>query len=127
MLRLVLAVAAGGAAGSVARYGVLVLAERAGATFPWGTMAINVAGSLLLGALVRVFAAPPGATPGALPLALTVGLCGGFTTISTFSLDVLRLLQAGAAGRAALYAAASVALSLAAVWAGFALAARPGT
>ena len=125
MLRLVLAVAAGGAAGSVARYGVALLAERAGAGFPWGTLAVNVAGSLLLGALVRHLAVPPGAAPAALPLALTVGLCGGFTTFSTFSLDLLRLLQSGAAGRAALYAAASVGLSLAAVWAGFTLAARP--
>ena len=122
MLRLVLAVAAGGALGAVARYGVALAALRGGATFPVGTLAVNVVGSLLLGALVRLFATVPGSAPTPLELGLTVGLCGGFTTFSTFSLDTLRLLQAGQYGRAGTYALLSVLLSVAAVWAGWGLA-----
>ena len=123
MLRLLLAVAAGGAAGSVARYAIALLAQRAHAGFPYGTLLVNVAGSLLLGALVRTFAAHSSG-PTTAQLALTVGLCGGFTTFSTFGLDTLRLLQSGEHGRAAAYVAASVVLSVAGVWAGIALAAR---
>ena len=128
MTRLLLAVAAGGALGSVARYAVALLAQRSGATFPYGTLAVNVAGSLLLGCHVRLFAEPRSAVPVVLQLGLTVGLCGGFTTFSTFSVDTLRLLQAGEYGRAGLYVVGSVALSLAATMAGMMLAggAAPG-
>ena len=123
MPRLLLAIAAGGALGSVARYGVALLAQRAHATFPYGTLVVNVAGSLLLGALVRSFASHSSG-PTTTQLALTIGLCGGFTTFSTFSLDALRLLQSGEHGRAAAYVAGSVGLSIAAVWLGLLLAAR---
>jgi CrcB protein len=123
MPRLLLAIAAGGALGSVARYGVALLAQRAHASFPYGTLVVNVAGSLLLGVLVRSFASHSSG-PTVTQLALTIGLCGGFTTFSTFSLDTLRLLQSGEHGRAAAYVAASVGLSVTAVWLGFLLAAR---
>jgi CrcB protein len=126
MLRLLLAIAAGGAVGAVARYGVALAALRAGATFPYGTLAVNVLGSFLLGALVRLFGAAPASGPRALELALTVGLCGGFTTFSTFGLDTVRLLETGQPAHAALYVAASVALSLLALWAGLALASVAG-
>ncbi len=111
---LVLAIALGGAAGSVARWWIGSLAPDA--AFPWATLAINVAGSLLLGMLVR--AAVVSAAPAELRLALTVGFCGGFTTFSTFSLETVRMAQSGAWGRAGAYVLASVLLSLAAVAAG---------
>lgn len=116
-----LAVAVGGALGSIARYLLAVLGARPGA-WPWTTLGINVAGSLLLGFLVR-YAAPAvqGAPPAAL-LGATVGFCGGFTTFSAFSVELLGLVERGAWGRAAAYAVASVALCLAAALLGATLA-----
>ena len=115
-----LLVALGSAAGGVLRFAVgTALAPRAPLAFPTATLLVNVAGSLLLGLLVRD--AAPGAEPTALRLALTVGLCGGFTTFSTFGLETLRLVQAGAPARAALYVALSIGLSLAAVAVGLAV------
>jgi CrcB protein len=115
------AIALAGAAGTLARYGVSTLLQRAGSTLPYGTLAVNVLGSFLLGVLLRAGAAPPDAPPSALRLALTVGFCGGFTTFSAFSVETALLLQSGAYARAALYASTSVLLSLAAVFAGFAM------
>lgn len=117
---MLLAIAAGGALGSVARYllGALVAPRAAG--FPWATLAINVSGSLLLGALA-VALAGPGPSPAA-RAGLTVGFCGGFTTFSTFSLETLALLEQGSYARAGAYAAASLVLSVAAAMAGAALA-----
>ena len=117
---LAIAVALGGAAGTLARWWIGGLAQEASATFPTGTLAIHVAGSLLLGFLARYLletSAPP-----ELRLALTVGLCGGFTTFSTFSYETIALLEDGNVGRASAYVIASVVLSLAATWAGLALA-----
>ena len=115
-----IAVAIGGAVGSLARWWIGGLAQEASATFPSGTLAINVAGSLLLGFLARYLletSAPP-----ELRLALTVGLCGGFTTFSTFSYETVALLESGSLVRAAVYVTASVVLSIAATMAGLALA-----
>ena len=115
-----IAVAIGGAMGSLARWWIGGLAQEASATFPSGTLAINVAGSLLLGFLARYLletSAPP-----ELRLALTVGLCGGFTTFSTFSYETVALLESGSLLRAAVYVTASVVLSIAATMAGLALA-----
>src|SRR5687768_6678422 len=114
------AIALGGAVGSVLRYGIgSVLQQRVGAGFPVGTFVVNVTGSLLLGFLVRYLLATP-ASP-ELRAALTIGLCGGYTTFSTFSLETLRLLEEGNWGRAGFYVVASVALSLLATAAGLAL------
>ena len=115
---LVLAIAIGGAAGSVARWAIGSLSP-ADATFPWATLAINVGGSLLLGVLLG--AAFMASAPAHLRLALTVGFCGGFTTFSTFSAETVRLLEAGAWGRAATYAGVSVVLAISATAAGIAL------
>lgn len=115
MLYLYLAV--GGVLGTLSRYGLSGWVHTwAGASFPWGTFAVNVAGSFLLGAAVR----------GADLLSLTpevrglvmVGFCGAFTTFSTFSFETVSLMQEGAWGRAALYSLGSVVLGLAAVAAG---------
>jgi CrcB protein len=114
---LVLAIALGGAAGSVARWSVGMLAPDA--AFPWATLGINVVGSLVLGLLLG--AAVVEQAPTALRLALTVGFCGGFTTFSAFSVETVRLLQGGAWARAGAYAAASVFLAIAAAAAGLAL------
>ncbi len=112
----VLLVAAGGAAGSVARYLAGLAALGASATFPWGTFAVNVAGSFVLGVVLG--ALPPGSGG---RLLLGTGFCGGFTTFSTFSAEVVALAGRGAVGRAGAYAAASAARAVAAAAAGAAL------
>lgn len=114
-----LAVATGSALGGVARYLVGLALSGRSAAFPLGTLAVNVAGGLLIGFLARLMAADP-VSPAR--LFLTVGFCGGFTTFSAFSLDAVRLLQDGEPGRAGLYVVASVVASVAAVWVGLAAA-----
>jgi CrcB protein len=117
----ILAVAAGGALGAVSRYLVVgQVARLAGATFPFGTLAVNIAGSLILGLLaeyitlrwtpseeVRVF--------------LIVGVLGGFTTFSAFSLDAVLLLERGELLRAFGYIAATVLLSVGGLYVGIRL------
>lgn len=118
---MILAVAAGGALGSVARYLVGVASTRAfGLAFPWGTLIVNVAGSFLIGALVALFAIKADLSQ-EVRLFLTVGLCGGFTTFSTFSLDAWALMERGQWWQAAAYVAGSVLLSVGGLVAGLAL------
>jgi CrcB protein len=111
-------IAIGGAAGTLARYGLGLSAQRVSASFPYGTLLINVLGSFLLGLLMR-WLLSTSASP-ELRAALTVGFCGGFTTFSTFSYEAAMLIESGSWPRAAGYVAASVLLSLAATFAGFA-------
>jgi fluoride exporter len=107
----VLAVFVGGGLGALGRYGFGLFASGFGAAFPFGTLGVNVIGSLLIGLLSQVL--PTADEGGALVrLFLITGVLGGFTTFSAFSLDVIDLVEKGAAMRAALYAAASVSLSL---------------
>lgn len=113
-----LAIAAGGAAGSVLRAALSVAAVRSGV--PLATLGINVAGSALLGALAAWL--PARSHSPALAAALTTGLCGGFTTMSTMALETVQLWHGGAPGRAALYAAASLVLSVGAAALGYAAA-----
>ena len=115
----VLQVAIGGALGSVARYGVNVLAGRLVPGYPLGTLAVNVLGSLIMGLMAGIFAHRGGQHLA--PLLMT-GLLGGFTTFSAFSLDALTLWQRGEGVLAAGYVLVSIFLSLAAVFAGLALA-----
>ncbi len=115
------AIALGGAAGSLLRYGIgSAVQQRAGAGFPVGTLLVNVTGSLLLGFLAR-WLMETTVSP-EMRAALTIGLCGGYTTFSTFSIDTVRLLEEGSWGRAGTYVLASVVLSLLATIAGLALA-----
>lgn len=86
-------------------------------SFPWGTFAVNVLGSLLLGALLAAAAA--GSAPVALVALVGTGFAGAFTTFSTFAVDTLRLLEDGASAIAALNVVASVAVGLAAAVAGW--------
>jgi len=111
-------VALGGAAGASARYGVgLVAARLFGTSFPWGTLTVNVLGGLAMGLLAGLFGADRTRM-----LLLGVGVLGGFTTFSSFSLETVLMIERGAVAAAGAYAAASVALSIGALVAGLALA-----
>ncbi len=111
---------AGGGLGAVLRYGVNRLAfHLLGPGFPWGTLAVNVLGSLLMGLLIGTLAAVPGGTSHHLRQFLATGILGGFTTFSAFSLDALTLWERGQYAVAFAYVAATLCLSLAAVAAGF--------
>ncbi len=117
----ILAVAAGGAAGSVLRHlsgkTALVLF---GLAFPYGTLFVNVFGSFLMGVFIGAFSLY-GTVSQEMKSFLTVGFLGGFTTFSSFSLDVVTLYERGDIGLAALYVGLSLILSLAAIFAGLIL------
>jgi CrcB protein len=110
----------GGGIGAALRHGVNVLAaDWLGIDFPWGTLFVNVAGSLLIGALAAWFAFRGDAVwTQPLRLFLATGILGGFTTFSAFSLDFAMLFERGEVASAAAYALTSVLLSLAAAFAG---------
>lgn len=117
-MQLILAVAAGGAIGSVARYLMAGwIGHVAGPGFPLGVMVVNILGSAVMGVLVEGFALVWHASP-ELRAFLTVGVLGGFTTFSSFSLDAVLLFQKGEVGMGAIYVLGSVALSLAGLVAG---------
>lgn len=109
-----LAVALGGAAGSVLRYLLSVALAAPSLAFPINTLVVNVVGSFVLGAVLTALPTPTST----LRLLLATGLCGGFTTFSTFSSEIVTLAQRGAVARAATYAAASLFLGVVAVLAG---------
>lgn len=125
-IRLYAAVGIGSGIGAVARYLCsLGLVTAFGHGFPWGTLAVNVVGSFVIG-LYATLTEPDGrlfARPATRQFVLA-GFCGGFTTFSIFSLETLQLIEAGRAALATVNVAASVVLWLAAVWAGFRLAQR---
>lgn len=113
-------VALGGALGSVARFWVANVSDaRWGNTFPWGTLIANVSGSLLIGILAGCSGPNGGwfASDTARKF-LMIGVCGGYTTFSSFSLQTLHLVQQGQWLRAGLNILGSVALCLIAVWLG---------
>ena len=120
-------IALGGALGSVARHWLTVLAAPVGHGLPWGTIFINAAGSFAIG-FFGTLTAEGGRSPlpEAARLFFMVGVCGGFTTFSSFSLQTLDLLRGGASVRAAANVLLSVLLCLAAVAAGHHAAARLG-
>jgi CrcB protein len=113
--QLIIAVAFGGALGSVTRYLVGIGSGKLlGVDFPWGTLIINVTGSFLIGLFVGMFATRWD-LPQAVRVFLTVGICGGYTTFSTFSLDAFYLMERGEAVAAAVYMIGSVVLSVGAL------------
>ncbi|MBN8531345.1 MAG: fluoride efflux transporter CrcB [Alphaproteobacteria bacterium] len=118
---LYIAVAVGGALGSVGRFAMMNACGRWwGVEYPYGTLAVNVAGAFAMGILVGLFAAF--ASVGQEVRAFfAVGVLGGFTTFSTFSLDMVTLFQRGEVFAAVVYAAASVLLTLFALYLGLAL------
>lgn len=115
-------VALGGALGALARYGVSVAVPHSPGSFPWSTLLVNATGCLLIGlllgwhdrsrrhALVRPF--------------LAVGVLGGYTTFSTYVVDVENLFAAGRFGVAAVYLMATLVVALLAVWGGLLLTRR---
>lgn len=123
-MKFYLVVAIGGAVGCVSRFFLGSLIQlRTGASFPTGTLIINITGSFLLGFIMR-YALQSGAISPEVRLLLTTGFCGGYTTFSTFSYETALLIDDGEYGRAAFYASASVIVSLLGTFAGFALANR---
>ena len=114
-------VALGGALGSVARFGCSsLIANWFGQTFPLGTLVINVVGSLIIGFFATI-TGPDGRVlvPGDMRQFVMIGLCGGYTTFSSFSLQTLSLAQDGEYVRAGLNIVGSVVLCLLAVWIGY--------
>ena len=117
-MRFSLLVLAGSALGGLARFWLGAwMVVVAGPDFPWGTLLINVAGSLLIGLAATAI---PVSSDAARAFVI-VGLCGGFTTFSAYSLQTLELLQADRIPAALAYMAASVAACLAATWLGWVL------
>lgn len=114
-------VAIGGALGSIARFACSgFVAERIGEVFPWGTLVVNVLGSFVIGFFGNLtgpdsrYLIGTGARQ-----FVMIGICGGFTTFSSFSLQTLTLAQDGEWARASGNIAGSVALCLVSVWLGY--------
>jgi CrcB protein len=113
-------VALGSALGGVGRYACTGLGARwLGETFPWGTLFVNVSGSLVIGVLAVVIPTESRLLTDNARDFLMIGICGGFTTFSSFSLQTLNLARNGEWGAAAGYTAGSVVLCLAAVGIGY--------
>jgi CrcB protein len=121
MTRLLI-VAAGGALGAVARYGVGRLLPAGG--WPWPTLTANVVGGLLMGLLAGWLAFRAGAQGESIRLFAAVGLLGGFTTFSAFSLETALMIEKRQFALASGYVAASVVLSIAALFLGLMIARR---
>lgn len=120
-MRLLLLATAGGAIGAGTRHLVNVAALRLlGASFPWATLLVNVAGSVAMGVLVEALTRHWGGSA-ELRTFLATGILGGFTTFSAFSLDAWALYERGALALAVVYVTASVVLSIAGLVAGLAL------
>jgi fluoride exporter len=118
-------VAIGGALGSVARYWLNGIAsEKFGETFPWGTMLVNLTGSFVIG-IVAALAGPDGRMDSSSRAFATqfimIGICGGYTTFSSFSLQTLNLLRGGEWLYAGTNVFLSVIVCLVAVWLGYLL------
>lgn len=117
-MNMTVAIAAGGAFGSLFRYWTSIGVHRlAGSDFPYGTLTVNIAGSLLMGALYVLFIERMDVDP-MWRGALLVGLLGAFTTFSTFSVETLNLVENGEPMRAMVNVLASVVLCIAACWIG---------
>ncbi len=113
-----LAIAAGGALGSVARYGMSVsIYAMLGRTFPYGTLAVNVLGCLLMGFLTVLFLERL-SVDGIWRAAILIGVLGGFTTFSSFSIETFNLIESGELVKAGLNMALSLVLCIMATWLG---------
>lgn len=114
-----LLVALGGALGSMARYGTGVLVGRVwSSSFPLGTMLINIAGSLVMGLFIGFLARTTPSWQGEARLFFAVGVLGGFTTFSSFSLDAISMIERGEWMSATIYIVGSVLIGLAGLYVG---------
>jgi CrcB protein len=120
-----LAVGVGSALGGMGRFWIAgLIGQRYGDVFPWGTILVNVTGSLAIGVLAALAGADGRLSPKFSPLAaqfFMVGICGGYTTFSAFSLQTLRLIQAGSWPQAGANVVLSVVACVVAVWVGYLL------
>ncbi len=111
----------GAGVGGAARHGVNIAAARMlGYGFPFGTLIVNVLGSVIMGVLTELFVVRSG-LPQELRLFITTGVLGGFTTFSTFSLDTVTLWERGQWGLAAGYVATSLVVSTVGLFLGLSL------
>ncbi|MFT5391733.1 MAG: CrcB protein [Gammaproteobacteria bacterium] len=118
----VLAIACGGAVGALLRFFLAGAVNNwAGPSFPFGTLSVNIIGSMLMGFAFVIFGERVQVSP-EVRLGIMVGVLGAFTTFSTFSIETLGLLQTGAVLKGLINAGASVLLCVAACWGGVALA-----
>ena len=114
-------IAVGGAAGAVARYLVdSAISQRAAGAFPWGTLVVNLTGSIVLGALFAL-TVERGSLPASVRAPLIIGFLGAYTTFSTLMLESWRLIEDGAFGLALANVAGSCMLGLLAVFLGLAI------
>jgi CrcB protein len=121
MLRNIALVGLGGMVGSIARYVVAaVLAHRLSVGFPYGTFTVNIVGCFLIGLILGILARA-GALASDLRLLLVVGFCGGFTTFSSFTYEIIELVEANRVMLAILYVVFSMLLGLLAAVAGLAM------
>lgn len=117
----ILLVGCGGFFGSIARYiTAQTIDSRLNAVFPYGTLAVNIAGSLILGIIFGIFSQKSGDWTN-VKLLLITGFCGGFTTFSAFAFENLQLFQQRLVGTALLYIITSLVFGLLAVWVGVAI------
>lgn len=122
MIKSALIVGAGSFAGGVVRYGIsCIMKNYVESGFPWGTLAVNLMGCLLIGLIYGLFSKTVGASNSFL-LFLTTGFCGGFTTFSTFANESLQMLQNGNVGSFIGYVAVSVIVGIALTLLGYLIA-----
>ena len=120
-VKMLMAIGAGGALGAMSRYVMTHwVMKLVGGGFPFGTLAVNVLGSLLMGVLIEVLALRYNLGPAAQAFVVT-GVLGGFTTFSTFSLETVLLIERHAYGAAALYVGGSVLLGVFGLFAGLSI------
>lgn len=115
-------VALGGAFGAALRYAAILAIKQIQTTFPWPVFAVNITGSFFIGIMAGLASRQPNNT---LNLLLSVGILGGFTTFSSFSLDNLTLIKNGQPLMALLNILAQCTIGILAAWAGYALTFKP--
>ena len=120
---MILMIALGGIAGTLARYFLQGLVQPKGDLFPWGTLVVNISGSLALGLIMRLATGSDVITP-QMRGGLAIGFCGAFTTMSTFSYETIALMADGEYWRASLYAGGTLVGCLLATALGIAVASR---